>query len=71
MLLSLITSFFFMPADRKFNGEDAFAVGRFFSESAFIFIYKFYVISELPSPGRKGLLKLLENSNFCLNFVAR
>lgn len=60
-----------MPADRKSNGENAFVVGTFLSETAFVFIYKLYVTLELSSPGRKGLLKLLENGSFCLNFVER
>lgn len=60
-----------MPADKKFNGDQSIFSRKIPSESVFVFIYSLYDIFRLPSPGRKGLPKLLENSNFCLNSEER
>lgn len=62
---------FLMPADKKFNGDQSIFSRKIPSEIVFIFIYGLYVLLKPPSPGRKGLLKLLENSSFCLNSVER
>lgn len=70
MLLYPIMSFL-MPADKKFNGDQSICSRNIPSEIVFIFLYTLYIILKLPSSERKGLLKLLENSNFCLNSVER
>lgn len=60
-----------MPADKKFNGDQSIFRKKIPSETVFVFIYSLYDIFRLPSPGRKGLPKLLENSIFCLNSEER